>query len=263
MNPVTVILPTYNEKENIIPLIHLINRAFAPAEIIVIDDNSSDGTYHLLLDQHKKITNVIAIRNIPSLGLRGSIQKGITKAKNKIVAWMDADFSHPPEVLNDFYKQMDQADIVVGSWLIHGGKDCRKEKIDVLRSFLVNRLCRMLFGNEINAYTSGFTMVRKSVFRNFQLKGDYGEYFIDFIVRNRNRGKKIIEVPFRCYSRKAGISKTSPNFYVLIRRSFGYISMIISLAFLKQCVLLVFPSLFFYTGFIYDPYFPCSLFLPN
>lgn len=229
MNPVTVILPTYNERDTIIPLIHSINRTFAPAEIIVVDDNSPDGTYHLLLRHGKRLPNVIPIRNIPALGLTGSIQKGTTKAKNKVVAWMDADFSHPPAVLNDLYQQIDHADIVIGSWLINHGNDCRKEKMAILRSFLVNKICQIVFGNEITAYTSGFVMVRKSVFRNFRLKGDYGEYFIDFVLRNKKRGKKIIEVPFKCYSRKAGVSKTAPNLYILISRSIRYIFMIIYL----------------------------------
>lgn len=234
MKPVSVILPTFNERGNIIPLIQSINKEFAPSEIIVIDDNSPDGTFDLLLRHKKSLFNVKAVKNIPPLGLTKSIQKGINLAGQKYIAWMDADFSHPPQVLNNLYREKNRADIVIASWLTKDGKDLRKEKLTILRSFLINKLCQVLFGKEVTAYTSGFAMARKSVFADFKFCGDYGEYFIDFIVRNKRRGKKILEVPFYCFPRKAGISKTSPNIFVFLKRSINYLLMIFSLLLLKS-----------------------------
>lgn len=229
MKPVSIILPTLNERENIIPLIKAINKYFSPAEIIVVDDVSPDGTAELVRAYQKKVKNVRLITNPTSLGLTASIQKGVNQAKGKYVAWMDADFSHPPKVLNKLYEKMTTSDIAIASWLTQGGSDLRREKYTVLRSLLINKICQLLFGSQITAYTSGFVMVRKSLFKNFQLHGDYGEYFIDFVVRNKRYGRKIVEVPFDCISRRHGISKTSPNCLKFLQRSFKYLAMILSL----------------------------------
>lgn len=233
MKPVTVILPTLNEKENIIPLLAAINREFSPFEIIVVDDNSPDGTAGEVAKHKKQLPNVKVIRNITRLGLTASIQKGIDCSRTEFVAWMDADFSHPPQILNDLYRQTKQSDIIIASWLIKGGSDQRKEKLVVLRSYCINKLCQLLFGSRVTAYTSGFAIVRRSLFDHFRFRGDYGEYFIDFAVRNLRLGRKIIEVPYTSVSRTAGVTKTSPDMITFARNGIKYISMILSLAIVR------------------------------
>lgn len=231
MKPVSVVVPALNERENILSLLLTINKEFNPAEIIVVDDSSPDHTALIVQKNKKVLPNVKLIINNPPLGLTGSIQKGINLAdsKCKYIAWMDADFSHPPKILNIMYQKITRADIVVGSWLTKDGGDKRKEKMIVFLSFIINKLCQILFGNTVNAYTSGFIMTRRSIIKDFKLKGDYGEYCIDFLVRNQRMGRKIATVSFNCYSRKFGVSKTAPNLIKFISRGIKYLTIILSL----------------------------------
>ena len=142
---------------------------------------------------------------------------------------MDADFSHPPEIIKHMLESIDKADIVVGSWLIKGGGDLRSELIPKLFSRLVNILCQICFGSRIHTYTSGFILAKKSLFNDFVLSGDYGEYCIDFLVRQQKKGRRIIEVPFICVSREKGETKTSPNLVIFLNKGKGYIKTIFRL----------------------------------
>jgi dolichol-phosphate mannosyltransferase len=225
-NKLSVILPTYNERDNIIPLVDAIITSVYPSEILVVDDNSPDKTAESVREYIKEHNYVSLIVNEKRLGLAQSIRKGVLNSKNDIVVWMDSDLSHPPELLKKMLGEIKNFDAVIGSWLITGGGDKRKSILEKTRSFLANKICQLVFGNKITAYTSGYMMIRKSVLKNYEFGGDYGEYFIDlcrFLTKNDFR---IREIPFICRSRRNGISKTSPNLVTLIKQSVKYIVMI-------------------------------------
>ena len=227
--PVSVILPTLNEYGNLRPLVEKITKIINPKEIIIVDDNSSDGTKSEAEKLSLKYSQVKTIINLPPLGLTLSIQKGINISSSPYLVWMDVDFSHPAEILKIMMEKIPSADIVTGSWLVEDGKDQRNEKLTKIMSFLVNKLCQFLFMRNITAYTSGFILIKRKLLANFHLKGDHGEYFIDLLVRKSADGCKIIEVPFICRSRKKGLSKTAPNLSVYIIRGLKYLNMIFSL----------------------------------
>ena len=225
----SIILPTLNEGENIFRLVSDLEYFLKPFEIIIVDDNSGDKTADHAKLLNRKYRNIKFISNYKPLGLTPSIQKGINLAKGEYIAWMDADFSHPPKTLLKMLKKMDSADIVVGSWLAKNGRDERNEVFSKFFSLLINRICTFLFDRKITAYTSGFIICRKEIFNHLKLKGDYGEYCIDFLVRASFLKFRIKEVAFRCISRSKGVSKTSPNSKVFIKRGLRYLEMIISL----------------------------------
>ncbi len=225
----SVILPTFNEKENIVPLIELIRRVANPFEVIVVDDNSSDGTKELLHKKYPHQPDIKIIINNPRLGLTPSLQKGIDCASGEYIAWMDADFSHPPQLLLTMLTEINKYDIIVGSWLSFGGHDFRKEKTHKVFSYLLNFLCRIIFGNKIHTFTSGYILTKKNILNKIRLKGNYGEYCIDFLVRAVRLGKSVYEVPFDCYSRKNGQTKTAPNIRQFIKNGSGYLWTILRL----------------------------------
>lgn len=230
VKPVSIIIPTLNEKENITKLISSINRVFYPLEILIVDDNSIDGTVEKILFYKKTAgKNVHLIINQKPIGLTNSIQKGINRAKGKIVAWMDADFSHPPELLQSLYNALNDCDIAVASRYINGGKDKRKEKLAKICSLIINYLCHYLFNLKFYSFTSGYAMAKKEILRNYRLRGDYGEYFIDFIVTSFRQKKRIKEIPYICYSRNTGVSKTSTNFIGYFVKGYKYAFMILKL----------------------------------
>ncbi len=109
----SVILPTYNERENIGPLIVEIMRYVNPKEIIVIDDASPDGTARVAQSLKKRIPCIKVKNNSFRNGLTASIQQGIDLAQSKYVAWLDADFSHPPYLLRRMYHEIQRADILI------------------------------------------------------------------------------------------------------------------------------------------------------
>lgn len=227
--PLTVIVPTYNELANIIPVISRIDKAVHPQEIIVVDDSSPDGTGQRVSRYRLHHANVRCIINTPRLGLAASIQKGIDAARSRYIAWLDADFSHPPELLPDMFTQMKTADIVVASWLTDGGRDDRRESVQNMFSLGINRLCQTVFGHHIHTYSSGYFMTRSSILNMLPIEGKYGEYCIYFLVRAKRKKLNIAEVPFVCVSRSSGKTKTSPDPLTYIGNGCRYLMAILQL----------------------------------
>lgn len=237
---VSVILPTYNEAENIVPLAEAIDRAIAlPHEIIVVDDNSPDGTSSLVQD-------VIASGRLPALrletrmadrGLTKSLWRGIELAKGDTIVWMDCDFSMPPEKIPELLSKISEGyDIAVGSRFVAGGSAKQgaltakgESFLAVLLSRFLNLVLRLLLSPRFRDYTSGFIAVRREVFQSIRLTGDYGEYFMDLMMRAILLKYSFVEVPYANALRRAGESKTAPNLSTLFRRGIKYLRMILRL----------------------------------
>ena len=134
---VSVVFPTYNEAENIVTLIRRTDNALQNynREIIVMDDDSPDKTW--LLAQNEKNPRVKVVRRINKRKLVTAIQEGIDAANGKVVVWMDADLSMPPELIPKLLARMNRADIVVGSRYAPGGRD-KRPLLRVLSSFSVS-----------------------------------------------------------------------------------------------------------------------------
>ncbi|MDD5041370.1 MAG: polyprenol monophosphomannose synthase [Candidatus Peribacteraceae bacterium] len=237
---VSVILPTYNEAGNIVPLIEAIHRAVTlPHEIIVVDDNSPDGTSRL-------VRQVIDAGQIPGLrletrmtdrGLTKSIWRGIELARGDTIVWMDCDFSMPPEHIPSLLQCIREGyDIAVGSRFVAGGSAKQGTLSAANESFLatvlsrgLNLTLRLALSPRFRDYTSGFIAIRRKVFRQIRLTGDYGEYFMDLIVRAMMLGFSFVEIPYVNAVRRSGESKTAPNLRVLFGRGLKYLAMILRL----------------------------------
>lgn len=229
---ISVILPTYNERENISDLLgelilyiqKYINDDF---ELLVVDDDSPDKTWEEVQRYSGKDSRVKLIHRVGQRGLAISISEGISQAKGDIIAWMDCDFSMPPYKLVELIQNVyDGYDVVVGSRFIKGGKDVRGPTdswLVVILSRIMNYFISLALDSSFKDYTSGFVAVKKKVFNGIQIKGDYGEYFIDFIYNARNHGYKIIELPYYCLPRREGSSKTGNNLFDYLKKGWKYI----------------------------------------
>lgn len=234
-NFVSIILPTFNEKENIVPLILEINKMMKrEKEIIVVDDNSPDGTAKEVkkMIKDKKIKNLRIIIRRKKRGLTASIWEGILKSRGEIIVWMDCDFSHPPSVIPNLIKQIDNGyDIVVASRFVKGGEykkniENKSESfLQVILSRILNYSIQILLGGEFKDYTSGFIAIRRKVFSDIKLSGDYGEYFIDLITRATLLKYKVKEIPFVNLPRRYGESKTGSAPGALLKRGAKYINL--------------------------------------
>jgi dolichol-phosphate mannosyltransferase len=241
---VSVLLPTYNEAENIVPLAEAIDRAIAlPHEIIVVDDNSPDGTSAI-------VREVIASGRLPALrletrmtdrGLTKSLWCGIELARGDTVVWMDCDFSMPPEKIPELLSKISEGyDIAVGSRFVAGGSAKQgalaakgESFLAVILSRFLNLLLRLCLSPRFRDYTSGFIAVRRDVFRSIRLTGDYGEYFMDLMMRAILLKFSFIEVPYVNALRRAGESKTAPDLATLFRRGIKYLRMILRLLWMR------------------------------
>jgi len=97
-------------------------------------------------------------------------------------------------------------------------------------SVTINLAAALLLGRGVRDYTSGFVMARRAVFDRLTLRGDYGEYCIDFLARAQRLGYRVVEVPYTCGARMSGESKTGASFSDYIRRGRKYVTTILRLA---------------------------------
>jgi GT2 family glycosyltransferase len=240
---VCTILPTYNEKENIGPLIRgLLDSMESPYLVLVVDDNSPDGTWkeveeiaaqYLLSPEDPAFTSgVILRRRIDEKGLTSALQRGIDDAITlygaKIITWMDCDLSMPPEDVPKLIQALreNQADVSVGSRWIAGGDDVAHGIIARILSWTINRMAIVLLGDRVHDYTSGFVAARSNVLQSIRLQGDYGEYCIDLLARASRLGYKLVEVPYLCVPRIYGESKTGINLWDYLDKGRNYVTTI-------------------------------------
>ncbi len=241
---VSIILPTYNEAGNITALLTALKKKVKRRfDIIVVDDNSPDGTSKLVKQyiQSTKTKNIRLCTRKNDRGLTKSIQAGIDLARGDVVVWMDCDFSHPPEDILRLLQKMDEGyDVVVASRYIKGGKARRvtyktdDSVVSTVLSYILNMSLRIILGYPFTDYTSGFVAARRSIFKEIRLEGDYGEYFITFIHRAYEHTLKIIEIPYVSKSRTAGYSKTGGNFFRLLTLGLQYIRTAFTILWEKQ-----------------------------
>ncbi len=236
---VSVVLPTYNESENIVGLIHAIDIALSgslsPAvEYIVVDDDSPDGTGAVVQAAFQADTRVKVLRRVGQRRLASAIADGVRTARGHVVAWLDCDFSMPPGMLADLIKAVDQgkADIAVGSRFVKGGKDGRlftEAFAAVLMSRMLNFFVSAWLNLPFRDFTSGFVAAKRDVFARVELRGDYGEYFIDFIHSAHRAGYRIVELPYHCGPRFKGVSKTGRGLISLVMKGWKYLALTLCL----------------------------------
>lgn len=229
---VSIVLPTFNECDNIIPLIEGLQRNMGatPTEIVVVDDNSPDGTGGIVAAFADAHENVQLVRRVGVRGLTSAIQTGIDHSKGDVVVWMDCDLSMPPEVVPSLVKAVDSGyDIAIGSRFIPGGQDVGHSWTGRAFSRGINLFAALMLGRQVHDYTSGFIAARRAIFDHLTLTGDYGEYCIDLLGRVQGLGLSVKEVPYICVPRCQGESKTALNPWGYLRRGRKYVATVLRL----------------------------------
>jgi dolichol-phosphate mannosyltransferase len=236
---VTIVLPTFNEAGNVADLIcesagYIKRSGVSEVEVIVVDDDSPDLTWKVAMEVCCPDALVRVIRRMENHGLTASLNEGIAAARMDVVVWLDCDFSQPPEKIPQLLFMIRQGfDVAVNSRYVLGGGEARSGKGGALQLYLSRRLngvLRFMLNGSFYDYTSGFVAVRREVFSNMQLNGDYGEYFIDFIYRIlRDKRYAVCELPYIMKPRRSGESKTGSNLFQFLKRGKKYLMTIMRL----------------------------------
>ncbi len=214
---VAVITCTYNEKDNIAPLVKRIFRLLPDITVLVVDDSSPDGTGDAVRALQGELPNLHLLSRGSKLGLGTAITEGIKWAKGQgfdFVINMDADLSHDPVTLPQMIRAAQEADYVVGARYVPGGGTINWGVHRRLLSFGGNTFAKTVLGVPVSDLTTGYRCIRLSEVDKLGLdsisaKG-YG-YLIVMTFRAYQAGLRIAEVPIRFLDRRYGESKMSMN----------------------------------------------------
>jgi dolichol-phosphate mannosyltransferase len=215
---VLIIIPTYNERENIPLIIPEIKKVVPYAEILIVDDNSPDGTSQIAKELSKSISGINILDRTEKEGLGKAYIAGFKWALEKdydLILEMDADFSHNPEYLPDLIKAADEADLVIGSRYLNGTVNVVNWPLErLLLSYFGNIAARKIAGIKIMDCTGGFKCFRAETLRSLDLdsiasSGYSFQVEMNFYVQKANL--KIKEVPIVFKDRILGESKMSSS----------------------------------------------------
>jgi dolichol-phosphate mannosyltransferase len=219
--PNIVIIPTYKERENIETIIKAISSLEISFDILIIDDNSPDGTASIVKDLQKSYTNLFLVERPGKLGLGTAYIAGFKWALQKgysFIYEMDADFSHDPHDLLKLYSACSEngADLAIGSRYISGVNVVNWPLSRVLMSYVASIYVRMITGMKIMDTTAGFKCYKREVLENIRLDKiksvGYG-FQIEMKFKTWKLGYKIVEVPIIFTDRKLGASKMSGGIF--------------------------------------------------
>lgn len=220
---ISVVLPSYNERENMREAIERLSKSLGKNlyEIIVVDDNSPDGTWKIV--EEMKNPKYRVIRRMNEKGLASALARGIHEAKGNVVVWMDCDLGIPPEIASQLVEKLDNYDVAIGSRYVSGGGDPRPFPLPFF-SRCLNSYARFLFGSQIHDYTSGVVAVRKNIIdQTLWTDNGFGEYFAEFSYKCIKKNIRIIEIPLQYHIRKSGVSKISDgSILVLLKYGIQY-----------------------------------------
>jgi len=212
---IAVVIPTYNEAENIEPLVRQLLALPLPLRVIVVDDNSPDGTGDILDKRAAADARIIPIHRPAKLGLGTAHIAGFRRALAdgaEFILSMDADFSHNPRYIPAMVDKMRECDLVIGSRYVRGGgtRFCTLPR--KLLSWGANAFAKTMLGLRARDCTAGFRCYRREVLERVALDEIFSEgysFLIEMLYRAQRLGYRVGEVPIIFENRRRGASKVS------------------------------------------------------
>ena len=221
----SVIVATYNERENVERLVTALMESVTPApEIVIVDDDSPDRTWEAVQDLQLSFPNLKLLRRVGERNRVIAVSDGVAQSTGDVIAWMDGDLSHPPRLLPQMLELLESCDLVLASRYRKGGGS-EAPFARTLTSWLFNTYARLVLGSAVTDWTSGFPMMRRETYDLLKIvplgKGR-GEYFVNLLYQAVRAGLRIEEVPYVYRFRTAGDSKIAPNMLALLEDAFTY-----------------------------------------
>jgi dolichol-phosphate mannosyltransferase len=215
LHNILVIIPTYNELENIQKLIPDVLGRYGKADVLIVDDNSPDGTGDYVDELSKTSDRVNLIRRERKMGLGTAYVEGFKFALKKDYSFifeMDADYSHDPREIKNFLNAADEYDLVIGSRYTMGVNVVHWPMRRLMLSYFANFYTRIITGLPIHDATGGFKCFRRSVLESLDfnnVKSNGYAFQIEITFKAWKKGFKIGEIPIIFIDRTMGSSKMS------------------------------------------------------
>ena len=210
-----IIIPTYNERENVERLVDAITGIQPDINILFVDDNSPDGTADLIKKMQQVNNNIYILEREKKQGLGRAYIAGFKVALEKgfqYIFEMDADFSHNPVEIPNFLKAIENHDLVLGSRYIKGVNVVNWPLKRLLLSYFANMYTRVITGLPVQDSTGGFKCFRRTVLETIDLDkvktNGYG-FQIELTFAAWKAGFRVVEIPIIFIDREFGESKLS------------------------------------------------------
>jgi dolichol-phosphate mannosyltransferase len=210
-----IIFPTYNERDNIEKIVHAVLPLDPRINVLIVDDNSPDGTGDLADKLARDMQTVHVLHREKKAGLGKAYIAGFKWAieqKYDFIFEMDADFSHGPEYLKDFLREIQSNDLVIGSRYISGVNVINWPMARLLLSYYANVYTRVITGLPLRDATGGFKCFRREVLEAInldQVRSTGYAFQIEMSMRAWKKGFRVKEIPIVFVDRVAGTSKMS------------------------------------------------------
>ncbi|MCX7929853.1 MAG: polyprenol monophosphomannose synthase [Chlorobi bacterium] len=215
MQRILVVIPTYNERGNIVRLIEAIHRVLPEIDVLVVDDNSPDGTADAVRTIAAEDRRVALLERAGKMGLGTAYCHGFSWALERgyeIICQMDADFSHNPDDLPRLIAALDGCDVAIGSRYVSGVNVVNWPMSRLLLSYAANLYTRLITGMPVKDATGGFKAFRADVLRRIDLRAIHSNGYafqIEMNFRAWRHGARIEEVSIVFVDRTDGVSKMS------------------------------------------------------
>ena len=212
---ISVVLGTYNESDNISRLIPILEGIFQSqkidGEIVVVDDNSPDGTAKIVKEFGAEYGNVKLLSRPRKLGPGSAHAEGYRHARGDIIVGMDTDFSHDPADIPKFIAKINEGfDLVLASRYIRGGS-YQVGSFETLKKSLASRagniLLRLISRVPVHDFTTSFRAVRRRVVEEVYTASAGNSFFMEFVVKAYRKGFAMTEIPIVFKDRVSGRSK--------------------------------------------------------
>jgi dolichol-phosphate mannosyltransferase len=210
-----IIIPTYNEAENINRVVKGIFDQALPLDVLVVDDASPDGTGNVVEEMRAGESRLHLLRRGAKMGLGSAYLDGMRWALERSYDWifeMDADLSHDPKYLPDLFWALKETDLVIGSRYIKGVNVVNWPLTRLLLSWYANLYARVITGLPVQDCTSGFKGFRRRVLESIdfnKVRSDGYAFQIEMVFRAWKAGYRVVEVPIVFVDRRSGVSKMS------------------------------------------------------
>ncbi len=215
MNKILVVTPTYNEAENIVQFIHDVLEKDPRLDILIVDDNSPDGTASMVKELQKTNSHILLLERPGKMGLGTAYVAGFKFALEKgydAVFEMDADFSHDPKEIPAMLEMINTCDLVIGSRYVGGVRVLNWPIRRLMLSYGASIYTRFVTGLPVKDTTAGFKCFRRKVLESINLDNVHSNGYafqIEMSFKTWKKGYSLCEHPIIFMDRRSGVSKMS------------------------------------------------------